>query len=322
MNETLNFLQGMLPADCNTELATILKNNDLTLHGIVIRKTGSALAPNIYIDEYFDRGYTPEETAVVVAQQFEEMEYNAPFQFDESNIFDYEKIKDRICYKVVGKDTNQQYLENDIPYGEIAGNLAVIYYVALNGGVVTVNNRLLKTWGIDEEELYAVADINTARLFPATFESMRETMLHILEECESLEIMKYQYGLENMDDQSFKEFLAKALEAREMPVYVLRAGNAPFGASVMLYDGVLEMVRNTLEKDFIILPSSIHELLIIPYDAELSISDCRKMVQEVNATELSITERLSDSMYFCNGRDIVLLQDEAILAHQETGVER
>lgn len=323
VDETLNYVKEMIPADCVAEKTTVLKNNNLILHGIAIKSAGSNTAPTFYLDGYFERKYTSKETAIDIAEHYKKMEQKAPLDFNVEDILDYDKVQEKICYKVIGAEANRQYLESGVPYGEIAGNLAVTYYIALgDDATVAVNNAIMEMWGIDEDELYAVADMNTARLFPPTFESMSETMLHILEQNGQIEGLKYQYGLEEMDNQTFKKFIVDQLDITEMPIYVLRTGESPFGAAAILYDGVLEMVREKIGRDFLLLPSSVHETLIVPYDTELSISDFREIVQEVNATQVEITERLSDSVYFCNGRDIVLLNDNVVPAYEVLGAER
>ena len=59
----------------------------------------------------------------------------------------------------------------------------------------------------------------------------------------------------------------------------------------------MDLVAEKVGGDFYILPSSVHELLVIPRDAGMEISELEKMVCEVNATQVSVEERLSDHVY-------------------------
>ena len=70
------------------------------------------------------------------------------------------------------------------------------------------------------------------------------------------------------------------------------------GASVMLYKDPLRDFANYMGHDLYILPSSIHEVILIPaYDHD-SYDELTSMVKEVNSTQLSKEEILSDHVYF------------------------
>ena len=79
--------------------------------------------------------------------------------------------------------------------------------------------------------------------------------------------------------------------------YTTARGDKLNGASMLLSDRAMEMVRETVGDDFFILPSSIHETLIVPKTDDMSLENLEKMVREVNATEVKPGERLSDHVY-------------------------
>jgi len=47
----------------------------------------------------------------------------------------------------------------------------------------------------------------------------------------------------------------------------------------------------------VVLPSSVHEMLLVPYTEEMSLEDFSAMVSEVNNTEVRPEERLTDRAY-------------------------
>lgn len=108
---------------------------------------------------------------------------------------------------------------------------------------------------------------------------------------------------------NLKKELAKELD-RDNPVkmYVLQGGSV-FGASALLYDDVMSDIYNQLGGDYYILPSSIHELLVIKADCDIPFYELKAMVEEVNQTEVSETERLSDNVFYCDGREVVMVDD-------------
>ena len=81
-------------------------------------------------------------------------------------------------------------------------------------------------------------------------------------------------------------------------LYVLTNSDKLFGASVILYPHLLESIAKRMDCDFIILPSSIHEVLLIPDSSENKSLHYDAIIQEVNLTQLSPEEILSDHAYY------------------------
>ena len=84
------------------------------------------------------------------------------------------------------------------------------------------------------------------------------------------------------------------------------------GASMLLSDRAMEMVRKTVGDDFFILPSSIHETLIVPKTDDMSLENLEKMVREVNATEVKPGERLSDHVYEYDAEDCSIVRADKV----------
>lgn len=84
------------------------------------------------------------------------------------------------------------------------------------------------------------------------------------------------------------------------PLYVLTNTYRTNGATVLLYDDILKELSDLFEKDLIILPSSIHEVLILAADENdgQNLDHYTAMVKEVNASQLQDEEILSDHAYY------------------------
>ena len=84
------------------------------------------------------------------------------------------------------------------------------------------------------------------------------------------------------------------------PLYVLTNTYRTNGATVLLYDDILKELSDLFEKDLIILPSSIHEVLILATDENdrQNLDHYTAMVKEVNASQLQDEEILSDHAYY------------------------
>ena len=82
------------------------------------------------------------------------------------------------------------------------------------------------------------------------------------------------------------------------PMYVLTNQHKLNGSVCILYQNVLRDFANRLACDFYILPSSIHEVLLIPAANQISYQELSDMVQDVNSSQLSREEILSDHVYY------------------------
>ena len=81
-------------------------------------------------------------------------------------------------------------------------------------------------------------------------------------------------------------------------MYIMTNRQEVNGASVLLYDDVLQTFALKKKTDFYILPSSVHEVLLIPADNQISMSTLSSMVRDVNSSQLAREEILSDHVYY------------------------
>ena len=130
------------------------------------------------------------------------------------------------------------------------------------------------------KKLMELAEKNTPKLFPAELKSMEQVLKGI-----AGTYLRNDYKEESFDNLS--------AESVEIPLYVLSNQRNLHGAAVILYDGILREFAGNMGSDLIILPSSIHEVLLIPYEEGSDLSELKQMVMYVNSTEVSEEEILS-----------------------------
>ena len=66
----------------------------------------------------------------------------------------------------------------------------------------------------------------------------------------------------------------------------------------MLYPHVLKDFAESLGEDLIVLPSSIHEVLLTPCNVSLPLDELNGMVQAINQSDVPAEDRLSDHIYY------------------------
>ena len=89
-------------------------------------------------------------------------------------------------------------------------------------------------------------------------------------------------------------------DSKNCPMYVATNHSKIFGAAVMCYPNTIKEFAERMESDLFILPSSTHEVIIIVPRQVENLTELKEMVYEVNRTQLSPEEVLSDSVYFYN----------------------
>ena len=266
------------------ELKEVRKNNGVILHGMMILSQPQNVAPTIYLDSFwedYEQGTTLAET---IRRLLAVYRRDVPAgRIDMDFFHSFEKVKDRICYRLIGRERNEELLE-DVPYLEFL-DLALCFYYAYQGeslgeGTILIHNSHVKMWNIGTAELLRLARVNTPRLFPSVCSSMEEVFHEIMGDRE----------------EDCGELRADSLP--EMPMRVLSNVKRMHGAVCMLYPEVLEKLAEEEQQGFYILPSSIHEVILLKDTGLGTPEDLKRMIAEVNNTQVAPEEVLSDSLYY------------------------
>ena len=82
-----------------------------------------------------------------------------------------------------------------------------------------------------------------------------------------------------------------------LKLYLLTNQMGYNGAAAILYEGVLKNFAEEVGKDLILLPSSIHEVLLLPDNGDSDYEALSALVREVNEAQVRREEWLSDHVY-------------------------
>lgn len=259
------------------ERRRITKNNGVELEGITITEEGEKISPMIYLEEYFhiyERGGQIFRIAEDILRMYEKSRESIPKAPDFYTNF--EKVKPRLACKLVNYERNAKQLTR-VPHVRCLDLALVFYYVLeeeeLGKGTILIYNSHLNMWGVTREQLYETARRNTPGLLPYELKGMRE----LLEDT-----------IENAED----------LSEEELPMYVLSNRERYFGAVNLIYDSILSEIGRKIGDDFYILPSSVHECIIVPAGAKAAKEELANMVWDINRTQVLPEEVLSDNVYF------------------------
>lgn len=271
----------------------VRKNNGVVLSGITMLQEDSNISPTIYLNQYYEAYENGEITLrCIVDDVINTYERNKVGRSVDMRFFmNYENIKNRIIFKLIHAEKNEELLK-EVPNIRFL-DLAIVFQCLVSdelfgNATIMIHNAHLKLWEIGAEELYKEALVNTPKLQRYDIKNMRDVLceLRFLEELE---------GKQFIDRDEYIEELPEAT-----PMYVLSNRTRVQGATCMLYPDILKDFGASVRSDFYILPSSIHEVILLPAQGDEDCEVLKKMVLEVNETQVEREEVLSNSVYYYN----------------------
>lgn len=264
----------------------VMKNNGIVLDGLTIHGEMQAISPNIYLNdvyaEYQENGDLNGMLSKVAEIYVDAMEQSKELiNIDVEEKLFSEKGKELITFRVCGYEANKELLET-MPHEKV-GDMAMTYHLIATQnedgfGSIRITDSLMKQMGLDEVELKSLSLDNALRMYPPTLKSMMEVVGEIM------------YG-------KAQEVGELGRELPEDTMYVLSNSMGINGAASLFYLNLQEKIAETLACDYFVLPSSIHEVLIVPDNGTMSQKDLAAMVKEINETQVLPNEVLTNNVY-------------------------
>lgn len=269
--ELMELLQEMKEEDAEITLEKVPKNNGIILDGIIFVKKDSHVSPVLYVQDFYElwqKGIPMEQLAAKIIWSFEHCEDGIyiPQDFFQS----YKKIRSKIYFKVINYHQNKNLLA-DIPHKRIL-DLAMVFYHLVEEipATILISNTHLHAWNISKEVLEMDARRNTYFDQPVEFISMADFV---------------------------------GPEAEDSPMYIVTNKDRKFGAGVIFYPGVMEAAAELFKQNFYILPSSVHECILLPDDGRRTQEELAYMVADINEHSVDPREILSNRAYYYRLKD-------------------
>ena len=283
-----DILQQYYGVESDVKLHTVQKVNGVILHGITVMKEGASIVPTLYLESYYDE--------LIRGMPLNDVVHRFILEYDKAAIHDdfdisffeyYEKVKPHLGYKLINYEMNRSLLK-EVPHKRYL-DLAIVCYCnivddRIGKGTILIRNEHLDIWKIEKDTLISDSLRNMPVMFPAEIINMAD-------------LLKELY-----DDPA-------QLICGKLPMYVLTTRARMYGAAAILYSGQLEAIAREVEDDFYLLPSSIHEIIILPKKYGTDEEYLSQMVDEINHEQVDIEEILSNHAYLYSRltKDITLL---------------
>ena len=281
-SEIRDYLPDDVAGDILIDDVVVVKMNDQKLHGITFKLPGVDAAPTLYVNEMYeaykdgaDMGYLATEMADMYSAS---RNAASPPEVDLS----YDNVKDKLTVRLLEKQRNHEFLST-MPYVSVGHGLAVIADINMGeerGGEwrIAVNNNVLASLGVDKERLFS--------------DAMSSATIYDRAELVDMNSALFRPEKENLLDRD------EPIDPDEIGgMYVLTNESGSLGAAALFYPDVKEKTAELLGGDYYILPSSIHEVIIVPASAGINEKELCDMVKQANRTVVDEKDILSDNVY-------------------------
>ncbi len=285
----LTGVRSALGSDYTISVQDIVKNNDTHYDGLTILSSRHNLAPTIYLNHYYSQYEDGCSLTDIIRDILTVYQQNRPSgKIDVSFFTDYDQVKSRIVYKLINYERNRMLLA-DVPHYRFL-DLAIVFSCLLESGpsgsaTILIHNQHLHLWSVTRDDLYALALANTPQLLHYEFRNMTDVLKEF---------------------SADGDFVDLPDEENSCPMYILSNQYNQNGSVCILYQNLLKSFADRLSCDLYILPSSVHEVLIIPAAPNTSCQELSEMVRDINLSQLSKEEVLSDHVYYYS-RDMARL---------------
>ena len=246
-----------------SKVQEIEKANGIKLTGIVFPTGKENIKATVYVDDLFKDGARPSDVVKHIKEvQAREAGNNINVDF----ITDFEAVKPRLRARLYNQTTSADVKRSAAEYG--FSDLVIVPYITgietNNGtGAVKVTAGLLETWKVDSDEVIRIAEENS----------------------------KEDYRIQSMS--SYLAGMGQPMPGLiDDPMSIVTNEGMSFGAYAII--PALDDLKKRFKNGFIVLPSSVHEVLVVDVTDSPELDS---MVEEVNDTTVNPTEQLSNHAY-------------------------
>ncbi|MCM1287945.1 MAG: DUF5688 family protein [Clostridium sp.] len=272
------------------DIHRVIKTNGIPRMGLTVLLANEKISPNIYLESFFaeyERGVDIEETLEHISDAYTDMHSQMPGQ-EYSDLFNDDINMNRLFLRAVNYKKNKERLQ-DVVYEkhmDLALEVRMLFESNEDGMASTaVTFDMLERFGVSPGDALNMARQNTPMLFPAKFGTITNMLID-------------------------KGILDDGTADMIPPIWVLTNNIEMNGAAYIAYDDIIGRLlqENDIRENVYVIPSSIHELLLLPVNEKMDAETLQMMVQEINRNEVDAEDYLSDNVYSYDVREKAISQ--------------
>ncbi len=280
---------------------TVTKNNGKQKTGIILDNEEYNMSPTIYLEEFFEqyqKGMSIDKIVDDILRFYERVKVED--DYDVSKLSVYENVQKKVVFKLINTEKNRKMFE-EIPHIPML-DLSIVFYILVEVNekgcaTIQIRNEHIESWEVSVEQLYQDAKQNVKRLIPARLMCMQHMVEQFLDPSREYEsdLLKVKFPPENKD-----------------LMYILTNSIQQFGAAALIYPNILEMAARIVGEDFYLLPSSIHEVMLIPKSKSPDLNELNDMIREGNETVVEEEEILGTHAYYYEKKTHTLMMGQCL----------
>lgn len=241
-------------------------------NSMTVTKEKNEVCPAINLDQYYSE-YLNGGMLQDCLQRMARMIRDYQREFEVDWIQDYEQVKKHLFIRVSNADKNAGLLKKE-PH-ELKDDLAITCHLEVSneyGSLMSaiVSNQMLDMYGVSEQQIIQDAIENSVRIMPPKICDIRDVI---------------------------SELSGESIAKEGTPIYVISNETTLNGASAIFYPNVLETVSQKMGGDFLIAPSSIHEVIVLPANYDTDLRELEETVKFINHTQVQESDQLGDHLY-------------------------
>lgn len=290
--EVIDRVRNRVDNTCEVLTKKVSHNNGQQLTGILFKKN-EKVSPLVYLDKYYDQYVSYRMSMVEIVDEIVRIQDDGGIQemIGPTCLTDYEAVQLKIRLKLVNYEANKIRLEK-MPYIPFL-DTAIVFFIEIDSNrqrllTAAVECHHLEIWRISIERIYEDALSNMRNYCPVRVKPVMSALKDLEDEADGeLDILlsgddiPYEYGF-----------------------WIMTTETALNGASTLVYGEGLKQFAESSEDDIVILPSSLHEVMLIPQRlVNKNYRYFSRMVEDINRVEVLTEDRLSNSIYLYSRED-------------------
>ena len=283
--ELLKTVNSLMGDGYRAEIHYVEKINTGKQASLIILNSENCISPNFYIDELYN-SYKNEKAGLdEIAKNIINIYYNNAGTFKESCnikdcINDREWIEKRLVLQLINTSKNKELLKDSL-YMDFKGLSLVLYVIVMenNEGLykIRVTKTMCQQFGWNEREILHYALENTSTIFPYSLFPISELLKEAMNRSQ----------VEKLD-----------ISYTEDKILILTNNRNTNGAAAVFYPSMLKEISRRYERSLFLLPSSIHEFIVLEDNGIYNPKYLEDIVKEVNRSAVEPEDVLSDSLYY------------------------
>lgn len=313
----INHIAEYLPEEyqgADVSILSQVKNNDTVLDGLRIEKGDEQTVPLLYVNgayQAYQEGMEIDHVMSTLADSYmNAFSIKGDFGLDIplESIREYKKIKDRITCRLVNLAANQRRLQGK-PFTPVE-DLAVTYHIQMAEGEdgigsIAITKEMMELYGIDLATLHEQAMSNMEKISPTVIKPIGEILMDLM-----VPDFMREHGASEAEAQNNVETVIPENVSGLLCVTNNRGIN---GAACIVSPDVQQRLAETIGGDYYVLPSSVHETLVMPKTEGINCAELQSMLRMVNTETVSEDERLSDHVYEYNAEKRIFRRADSVL---------